>query len=327
MQLILAKPAKDGITAYAILPNWTRKDSFFSNFLAFKWDWREVDFTNVRDISDPFQFINLVPLTKHQHFLKSWSNTYHSTVSLICLKKHVREKSKHFFKLYNEKEVKQTRAITKITNMIRRWGTPQNFIILHMCTKNHNHMRYSSFDPPNNPKNQKFEKIKKMPGDIIILHLCATNYDHMIYGSWDIKRYRHNFLSFWTIFCPFTPLTTKKIKILKKWKKLLEVNILHMSTINKNHMYDSWDMERNRHIFFSFWTIFCPFTPPPLITQRIKILKKWKKKPARDIIILHKCTINDNHMIYGSWDVNCNFFFWDTNFFCHLGPFLGLLPT
>ena len=44
-------------------------------------------------------------------------------------------------------------------------------------------MRYSSFDPPNNPKNQKFEKIKKMPGDIIILHLCATNYDHMIYGS------------------------------------------------------------------------------------------------------------------------------------------------
>ena len=130
-----------------------------------------------------------------------------------------------------------------------------------MCTKNHNHMRYSSFDPPNNPKNQKFEKIKKMPGDIIILHLCATNYDHMIYGSWDIKRYRHNFLSFWTIFCPFTPLTTKKIKILKKWKKLLEVNILHMSTINKNHMYDSWDMERNRHIFFLILDHFLPFYP------------------------------------------------------------------
>ena len=38
------------------------------------------------------------------------------------------------------------------------------------------------FDPPNNPKNQNFEKIKKTPGNIIILHLCTTNDDHM-YGS------------------------------------------------------------------------------------------------------------------------------------------------
>ena len=50
--------------------------------------------------------------------------------------------------------------IKKITHMGRRWGTPQHFrkirilqkgkknagdiIILHMCTKNDNHMRYSS---------------------------------------------------------------------------------------------------------------------------------------------------------------------------------------
>ena len=48
-----------------------------------------------------------------------------------------------------------------------------------------------------------------------------------------------------------------------------------MSPINKNHMmYDSWDMEHSRQIFFSFWTIFCPFTLP-LTTQRIKVLKKW----------------------------------------------------
>ena len=38
-------------------------------------------------------------------------------------------------------------------------------------------------------------------------------------------------------------------------------------------------MERNRQNFFSFCTIFCPFTPhpSPLTTQRIKIYKKWKK--------------------------------------------------
>ena len=32
---------------------------------------------------------------------------------------------------------------------------------------------------PNNPKNQNFEKIKKMPGDIIILHKCAIDHDHI----------------------------------------------------------------------------------------------------------------------------------------------------
>ena len=45
-------------------------------------------------------------------------------------------------------------------------------------------------------------------------------------------------------FCPFTPLTIRKIKILKKWKKLLDI-ILHM--LNDSHiMYGSWDMECNR---------------------------------------------------------------------------------
>ena len=41
--------------------------------------------------------------------------------------------------------------------------------------------------------------------------------------SWDMERNGQNFLSFWTIFWPFTPLTTQKIKILKIWKKSLEI--------------------------------------------------------------------------------------------------------
>ena len=36
--------------------------------------------------------------------------------------------------------------------------------------------------PPNNPKNQKFEKMKKPPGDIIILQMCVINDNHMMYG-------------------------------------------------------------------------------------------------------------------------------------------------
>ena len=65
-------------------------------------------------------------------------------------------------------------------------------------------------------KNQNFEKIKKTVGDIIILHTCTKNHDHMMHGSWDTELDRQNFLSLWTIFCPFTQLTTWKIKNLKK---------------------------------------------------------------------------------------------------------------
>ena len=75
------------------------------------------------------------------------------------------------------------------------------------------------FYPSNNLKNQNFEKMKQTPGDIIILHMCTTNDNHMMHGSWDRERNRHNFLSFWTVFCLFIPLTTWKINILKKWKK------------------------------------------------------------------------------------------------------------
>ena len=37
-------------------------------------------------------------------------------------------------------------------------------------------------DPPNNSKNQNFEKMKKNPGDVIILHMCTKNHDHLIYA-------------------------------------------------------------------------------------------------------------------------------------------------
>ena len=36
--------------------------------------------------------------------------------------------------------------------------------------------------PPVDPENQNFEKMKKMTGDIIVLHMCTKNDDHMIYG-------------------------------------------------------------------------------------------------------------------------------------------------
>ena len=49
--------------------------------------------------------------------------------------------------------------------------------------------------------------------------------------------------------------------------------------------------------FLSFWAIFCYFTI--LRSKKVKILKKTKKIPG-DITILHLCTTNDDHMMYGS---------------------------
>ena len=131
------------------------------------------------------------------------------------------------------------------------------------------------FYNPNNPKSQHFEKIKKPPGGIIILHMSNINDNHIMYGSWDMECDRQNFLSFWTVFCPFTPLTMRKSKFWKMKKPPGDIIILHICTINDNYvMYGSWHMEHDRQNL-SFWTVFCRFTP--LITQKIKILKNWKK--------------------------------------------------
>ena len=104
---------------------------------------------------------------------------------------------------------------------------------------------FLTFDLTNNRKNQNFEKIKKILGDIIILHLCITNDDRIMYGPWDIVHDRYNFPFLGTFF------------VLK----------------NENHiMYGSWDMERDRQNFLSFWTIFYSFTP--LTAQKIFFLQK-----------------------------------------------------
>ena len=58
---------------------------------------------------------------------------------------------------------------------------------------------------------------------------CTKNHDHMLYCSWDMTCDRCNcYFSFWAIFCPFTPLTAQKIKILKKWKKCLEISSFYI---------------------------------------------------------------------------------------------------
>ena len=53
--------------------------------------------------------------------------------------------------------------------------------------------------------------------------------------------------------------------------------------------------------YFSFWNIFCPFTPPPHPPANPPNRPKNERfKVPGDIIILHNCTKNHDHMLYCS---------------------------
>ena len=70
----------------------------------------------------------------------------------------------------------------------------------------------------------------------------------------------------------------------------------HFTNINGSMMYGFSDMECKTE-FFVILDHFLPFYPP----NNPKNLNFEKmKKLHQDIIILHMCTINDNHMMYGS---------------------------
>ena len=71
--------------------------------------------------------------------------------------------------------------------------------------------------------------------------------------------------------------------------------------------------------------IFCYFKPffallPPNNPKSQNFGKI--KKSSGDIITLHMCTINDNHMMYGSWDMECD----GRNFLSFWTVFAILLP-
>ena len=123
-----------------------------------------------------------------------------------------------------------------------------------------------------------------------------------MYSSWYIERDRHNFLSFWAIFCPFTPLATQKIKILKWKKKAWRCH--HFTRVyQKLWLYTilfprhgAWRMK----FLFFILGYFLPFYPPN--SPKNQNYKEMKTTP-RDIIILHMRTKNYDHMMYGSWDM------------------------
>ena len=108
------------------------------------------------------------------------------------------------------------------------------------------------------------------------------------------------------------------------WQNPGDIILLHMHTINEDHMmYGSWDIKTQQTEFFVILGYFLPFYPTnSLKNQNLeKMKKKKKKKMPGDIIILHQCTKNHNHMLYYPWDMAC-----DRLILFILGYFLPFYP-
>ena len=220
--------------------------------------------------------------------------------------------------------------------------TPQDIILLHMSTINEDHMIYGSWNIrcdrqiflsfwaifcPCTPKKTKFWKNEKN----------TWRYYHFthVYHKWqscDIWFVRYGaqqteFFAFWTIFCSFTcpPNNPKKLKFGKNEKRSLKILLFYTCVPKMRIIWcmilEIWSLT---DWFLSFWTIFCPFTPSPLLQTTQKLNKKNEKRMPRDIILLQMCTINKDHMMYVFWDIKCNgqnfLSFW--TIFCPLSPYL-----
>ena len=113
-------------------------------------------------------------------------------------------------------------------------------------------------------------------------------------------------------FLPFSPFPLKnpKTKILKNEKNLLEISSF-CTCVPKITiiwcMVPEIQSETDR-FFCHSEAIFCPFTNPPSPNdpeiQNLK--KKWKKCLEILFFYTYMCTINEDHMIYGSWNIRCD---------------------
>ena len=158
--------------------------------------------------------------------------------------------------------------------------------------------------PPQQLQKSKFWKNEKTPRDIIISNRCAIYENHIMFSPWDMEHDRQNIWSLWTIFCPLTSLTTWKIKILNKRKKPLEISFytsVAKIVIIWYTVPEIWHVKDV--VCFSFWAIFCSFTSPPPPPNSPKKQNSQNIIKPGDIIILHICTENYDHIMYSSWDM------------------------
>ena len=136
--------------------------------------------------------------------------------------------------------MKKTPRDTHFTHVYHKWQSYDVWFLRYEVQRAEFFVILDSFLPfytPNNPKNQSSEKNGKIAWRYYhFTHMYHKWQSHHVwflrYGAWKTE-------SFVDLFWPFMPLTTRKIKILKKWKicpqRLIE-NSLGIGNVNMSTM-------------------------------------------------------------------------------------------
>ena len=114
------------------------------------------------------------------------------------------------------------------------------------------------------------------------LRICTKKRNIMMYASWDMESGRHNFLSFWAIFCPITPILTLKINIWKKLKSAWKYYPFTRVQL-KWRSCDVWFLRYKAGwtVFFVILCHFLLFDPPN--NPKNQSFEKMKKKKHLEI--------------------------------------------
>ena len=192
-----------------------------------------------------------------------------------------------------------------------------------------------SFNPPppkkkkKTLKNQNFEKMIKL---LEISFYTFVPKSTIIWCTVPEIESKTLWVTFWAIFCPFTPLPTRKIEISKNKNTKRYYHFTHVHhkwcmVVWYDVSYDVWFLRFRAQpaMFDHSGPFFLPFYPS---TNQTKQNFKKLKTRAGDIIILDMCTKNHDHMLYCSWDTTCdgcNFFLFF--FFSFWAIFCTFTPT
>ena len=197
--------------------------------------------------------------------------------------------------------------------MFLRYGAWQTeFFVIMNC--------FLPFYPPMDPENQNFEKMNKN----------TWRYFHFtkVYHKWQsydlcFLRYGVQQTEFFAIldrFLPFYP--SKQPENSKFWKNEKNTwRCYHFTQLYyKWQSHDVWFLR-----YQAWWTEFFVILDHFLLFYPSNNLKNQNfeklKKTSGYIIILHRCTINDNHMMYGPWDIK-----WTDKIFVILHLFCPFIP-
>ena len=149
------------------------------------------------------------------------------------------------------------------------------------------------------------------------------NLDDMIYN---FPRYRAKHTEtghFWSFFALSPPKNPKNQNF--QWKNLLEISSFCTCVPKITTIWCTVPEIRSEtgRAFCHFGSFFALLTPPSTLPNDPKN-QNLKKKVNKCLEILsfytYMYTVNEDHMIYGSWNISCN------RHFCHFGPFSPFQP-